>query len=120
MHLRESEKLGGPAPPSPAPEPTVCLLGQPFDVTPFRDVGPHTQHSSARAFQFRFCLGEIRFFDAGEDYFPPLTDTPFGYPRPMPLAAPGMTATLPLNSFSASSRENYNLRSFCVLSPIFV
>jgi hypothetical protein len=58
------------------------LARQQLDVTPFRDVHPHTKHSTTRSFQFSFCFGEISFIDVGEDYFHTLTDTPFGYPEP--------------------------------------
>jgi len=53
---------------------------QQFYVAPFRDVRPHSQHRSARGFQFRLCLGEMGFVDVGEDDFHALTNTPFGDP----------------------------------------
>jgi len=42
---------------------------QPFDVSSVRDVRPYPKHSSARGFQFSFCLVEISLIDVGQNYF---------------------------------------------------
>ena len=65
----------------------------------FGDVRDHTQHGSARGFQFRFRLCETPSLDVGEHHFHALTNAPFGDPASDAARAAGNHRDFALNSF---------------------